>query len=81
MSDLKKREFASSFVLTIRSKVLTHTTTFKKDLRGEAMSRKKNLNDMHVSMLAKLRLRTVNAQLASSEVRWVKMWKKCMSHP
>jgi len=30
---------------------------------------------MHISILAKLRLRTVNSQLASSEVRWVKMWK------
>jgi len=36
---------------------------------------------MHISILAKLRLRSVNAQLVSSEVWWVKMWKKCMSHP
>jgi hypothetical protein len=41
MSDLTEREFASSFVLTIRRKVLTLTMTFKEALRNEAMSRKK----------------------------------------
>ena len=41
ISDLKKREFASSFVLTIRNNVLALTITFKKALRGDTMSRKK----------------------------------------
>jgi len=51
MSDIKKTEFASGFGLTFRSNFLTFKISFKKALRDEAMSRK-------------LRLRTVNAQLA-----------------
>jgi len=43
MSDFKKREFASGFGLTFRSKVLTLTICCKKALRDEAMSKKKNL--------------------------------------
>jgi hypothetical protein len=62
MSDLKKREFASGFGLTFKGNFLSFTISFKKSLRVVAVS------DIHISILPKLRLKNVNAQLASREI-------------